>query len=578
MAAIDADIDRIGRLRLGVFFLSVGLFVFALVTSMVSPWWAVVGIVPFLVLVFRTKVLAYRRVKQVRAVWYYKAGLNRLAGKWVGQGSTGERFAKPDDLFAADLDLFGNGSLFQRLNTARTVEGEQHLAAWLLNPATANEVQSRQHAVADLRNRLDLREYFATLVVDGTEAADFATLAAWGQEPLREVAAWRRWGVVVLGWSNVAGLFGWLFLGTTGLPLVVTGALSYFTVWPLLAWAKKVNAPIDATASELPLLEAILTRLEAETFDCPRLQELQTPLTLATARPSQQLRDLRTLADWYSSRLNPLFLPIALLLLWDVQFALRFEAWRARSGPLIAKWLHAIAELEALSSLAAYAFENPADPFPNVLETPEPQFDGHAIGHPLLAHDKSVRNDVRFGGATRLLMISGSNMSGKSTILRSVGVNIVLALAGAPVRATSLTLSPMAIGATMRVQDSLQDGKSRFFAEVTRVRTVLDRANGPKPPVLFLFDELFAGTNSADRLIGAEAVLRKLLDLGAVGLVTTHDLALTEAADRLGNRVVNVHFADQLTHGEMSFDYTMRPGIVPHGNGIALMRAVGLDV
>jgi DNA mismatch repair ATPase MutS len=169
-------------------------------------------------------------------------------------------------------------------------------------------------------------------------------------------------------------------------------------------------------------------------------------------------------------------------------------------------------------------------------------------------------------------------MSGKSTLLRAVGANAVLALAGAPVRATKLTLTPVALGATIRVQDSLRDGRSRFFAEVTRVRAVLDRA-AKAPPVLFLFDELFAGTNSADRLVGAEAVLRTLLDAGAVGLVTTHDLALTAAADRLGGRAANVHFADHTAaDGAMTFDYTMRPGVVPHGNGVALMRAVGLKV
>jgi DNA mismatch repair ATPase MutS len=194
-----------------------------------------------------------------------------------------------------------------------------------------------------------------------------------------------------------------------------------------------------------------------------------------------------------------------------------------------------------------------------------------------MSSEKFVRNDVRVGGDVRLLMVSGSNMSGKSTLLRSVGANAVLALAGAPVRARSLTLSPVALGATMRVQDSLRDGRSRFYAEVTRVRAVLDRAKGA-PPVLFLFDELFAGTNSSDRLVGAEGVLRTLVELGAVGLVTTHDLALTEATARLGGRAANVHFADQLANGEMVFDYTMRPGVVPHGNGVALMRAVGLDV
>jgi DNA mismatch repair ATPase MutS len=190
-----------------------------------------------------------------------------------------------------------------------------------------------------------------------------------------------------------------------------------------------------------------------------------------------------------------------------------------------------------------------------------------------------VRNDVSLGGdAARVLIVSGSNMSGKSTLLRAVGANAVLALAGGVVRATTFTLTPVSLGATMRVQDSLQAGRSRFFAEVTKVRTLLDiAAREGGPPLLFLLDELFAGTNSADRVAGAEGVTRALLGLGAIGFVTTHDLSLTAVTDTIPG-AVNVHFSDGFAGGELQFDYTMRPGVVPHGNGLALMRAVGLGV
>jgi DNA mismatch repair ATPase MutS len=274
-----------------------------------------------------------------------------------------------------------------------------------------------------------------------------------------------------------------------------------------------------------------------------------------------------------------MFLPVAVLMMWDVRTGLTLDSWRAAHGDRIARWLDAVADLEALSSLAGYAFENPADPFPDLLTGP-PALTADGLAHPLLPSDRAVRNPVAVGGDTgvSLLVVSGSNMSGKSTLLRAVGVNVALALAGGPVRAGRLALTPVRLGATMRVQDSLADGKSRFFAEVTRVRDVLTLA-GSEPPVLFLFDELFAGTNSADRLAGAEAVLRTLLARGAVGFVTTHDLALTAAVGRLGGRAVNVHLEDQIgPDGGLSFDYTVRPGVVPHGNGVALMRAVGLEV
>ena len=256
------------------------------------------------------------------------------------------------------------------------------------------------------------------------------------------------------------------------------------------------------------------------------------------------------------------------------------------------RWLDAAAELEALSSLAGYAFEHPEDPFPEVLDLDPARgavLRGEALRHPLLP--AAVPNDVSLGGdGPRVLLVSGSNMSGKSTYLRTVGVNVVLALAGAPVRAARLALTPLHAGATLRIQDSLQAGKSRFYAEITRLKELADLAAGDLP-LLFLLDEILHGTNSHDRRIGAEAILHGLVAKGAIGLVTTHDLALTELARQTAGRVgegpagatqaaplANAHFEDQVKDGEIAFDYRLRPGVVAHSNALALMRAVGLRV
>ena len=228
--------------------------------------------------------------------------------------------------------------------------------------------------------------------------------------------------------------------------------------------------------------------------------------------------------------------------------------------------------------MSAYAYEHPADPYPSLAATATPAcFDGLGLGHPLVPAARMVRNDVHLEGATRLLLVSGSNMSGKSTLLRTVGINCVLAQMGAPVRATALMLSPLQLGATLRIQDSLQEGRSRFYAEITRVRELADLARGPVP-LMFLLDELFHGTNSHDRLAGATGVLRSFLERGAIGLVTTHDLALTAMADQLGPTAANVHFEDWFDGGEIRFDYLMKRGPVTRSNALALMRAVGLDV
>jgi len=261
-------------------------------------------------------------------------------------------------------------------------------------------------------------------------------------------------------------------------------------------------------------------------------------------------------------------------LLYTLQAAASAEGWRRRHGPVVAGWLDVLGEIEVLVSMAAYSFERPADPFPEFVHGPA-AFAASAIGHPLIAETSRVRNDVEIDGTTRVLLVSGSNMSGKSTLLRSVGMNTVLAMMGAPVCAAHLKLTPMQVGASIRVNDSLHAGSSRFYAEITRLRQLFE----PWPlPLLFLLDELLQGTNSNDRRIGAQGVVRALIDRGAIGLVSTHDLALTEGMDLPTGALRNVHFEDQLEDGQLRFDFTLRDGVVTRSNGIELMRAIGLEV
>lgn len=573
---LAAQLDRLSYARLAAFATVLVVAGLGFGADLLTPWLTLLPLAVFVYLVAKFEMTRGRKSWAERAAAFYVGGLDRLAGKPSGNGD-GERFADDAHPYAADLDLFGPGSLFERLSECHTQAGEDTLAAWLLAPAALDEVRSRQEAVADLAPRLDLREAVAVAGANAP-AADYAPLAVWGASPPDAGANWKRWAVEVLGWLNVLALFGWLFAGTTSLPVLVFGLLSFLLAIPLLAWSQRVLKPLERAAERLSLFETLLGRLEREPFASARLKELQSAMTASGLSASQQLRELRELVQWYNSRRNPLFIPVALLRMWDIRFAFKLEAWRARSGAAIGVWLRAAGEAEALSSLAGFKYENPADIFPTV-EAGTAKLVVVGVSHPLLPADRAVRNDVTLGtDGPRVLIISGSNMSGKSTLLRSVGANAVLALAGGAVRATSFALTPFALGATMRVQDSLQAGRSRFFAEVTKVRLLLDIANRENaPPLLFLLDELFAGTNSADRVAGAEGVVRALVATGAIGFVTTHDLSLTAVTDTIPG-AVNVHFSDGFAGGELQFDYTMRPGVVPHGNGLALMRAVGLKV
>jgi DNA mismatch repair ATPase MutS len=261
-------------------------------------------------------------------------------------------------------------------------------------------------------------------------------------------------------------------------------------------------------------------------------------------------------------------------LMYTIQSALAVERWRQRHGSVVASWLNVLGEIEALESVAGYSFERPEDPFPEFLDGPA-AFKATGLGHPLISPEARVRNDVDISGETRVLLVSGSNMSGKSTLLRSVGMNAVLAMTGAPVCATHLQLTPLQVGASIRVNDSLYEGSSRFYAEITRLRQLFEPSG---LPLLFLLDELLQGTNSTDRRIGAQGVVRALIDRGAIGLISTHDLALTDGTELRHGALKNVHFQDELEDGKLTFDFKLRDGVVTKSNGIELMRAIGLDV
>jgi DNA mismatch repair ATPase MutS len=274
------------------------------------------------------------------------------------------------------------------------------------------------------------------------------------------------------------------------------------------------------------------------------------------------------------ARKSLMFGLFAAVLLWGTQLAFAVEAWRAKYGRSVAEWLEVLGEFEALSSLAAYAYDHPAYPFPEVVDA-GPLLDATGLGHPLIPAERRVVNDVTLGEETRVLIVSGSNMSGKSTLLRSVGCNTVMALAGGPVCANRMRLSPLAVGASIAIRDSLLDDTSHFYAELIRLRGIVGLSAGALP-VLFLVDEILHGTNSRDRHRGTATVIRRLLDDGAIGLATTHDLSLGDLEDELAPAVANVHFQDDLVDGRMVFDYLLRPGIVERSNALELMRSLGL--
>jgi hypothetical protein len=564
---------RLGNLRLFTVIATLVAAWFSLHRDAFSAWWLLLALALFLAIaILHAKVLRQRACAE-RAVAFYRDSLARIEDRWIGNGQTGQRVHS--SLYATDLDLFGPGSLFELLSLARTRMGEDTLAAWLLVPSPVPDLLERQAAVGDLRTHLDLREDIAVLGEDLKVGIHPEALTQWAEAPKQLTRPWLRWVSLLFALSAITAAVIWAELGTKA-PFF--GIIVFETI--VTASLRKQTAAIlhttDHALEDLQLLSSLLARIERESFNAPRLQSLKEGLFSRHLPASQAVAHLRTIVEYIRSLDNPIMRALDIPLLYTVQVAYAAEAWRLAHGAAIREWLRATGELEALLSLSAYSYEHPADPFPEFIEGP-PRFIAEQLGHPLLPATQCVRNDIAISGETRVLLVSGSNMSGKSTLLRTVGINAVLAMAGAPVRAYSMRLTPFQLGASILVNDSLQEGSSRFYAEITRLRQICDLAER-HPPVLFLLDELLQGTNSKDRLIGAEGVVRALLASGSIGLISTHDLALTNIGGQQDSRLRNVHFQDAISNGKMSFDFKLQPGVVTKSNGIELMRLIGLKV
>ncbi|MGA8037858.1 MAG: hypothetical protein WA823_08690 [Candidatus Acidiferrales bacterium] len=589
-AALKKEDDSYGLLKLALLAAAIVVAVVALLYHTISMWWIAV---PFGLFVYF--VVAHERVlrqvrRAARAKAFYERGVARLENRWMGTGQSGDRFLDARHPYARDLDIFGRGSIFELLCTARTNAGEETLARWLLEPATANVVRARNDAVSELRSRLDLREDLANLGEDIQTGVQPEALARWGEgfsettgtsatkSELPQFSSGLRVATFALSAIGLAGIFAWI--GWSIHWLIVAAAIANVAL--SLRYLKSIEEQVGAiekSAKDLALLAGVLARLEQEKFSAPLLVALRERLKGDRIRASEAIVKLNRLIQLLESRRNQIVAVLEPFVMWSVQITFAIVAWRRVYGPSIRAWLEGVGELEALSDLAGYAYEHPADVFPEFSANADSVgcFHATAFAHPLIPEDRAVRNDLKLDDKLRLVVISGPNMAGKSTFIRAVGANAVLAQCGAPVRAERLQISRLTVAASVCILDSLQGGISHFYAEITRLKLITDLARG-ETPVLYLLDELLSGTNSHDRRIGAEAVVRSLFDRGALGLVTTHDLALAEIVSTLGSAATNAHFEDHLKDGKLGFDHRLSPGIVKTSNALQLMRSIGLEI
>jgi hypothetical protein len=573
LQGVDQRVERrLGFAKLAVAFVTIAAAI-VLLYFVKFLWLLLVAVGVFAWLAVLHENLLRRIRQRARAMDFHARGIARIEDRWAGTGETGERFLDPAHPYARDLDIFGSASLFELLCTARTRAGEEKLAAWLLAAAPVDEIVARHGAIHDLSTQLKLREKLFCIGETVRAGVHPDMLAKWGERKpvLKNVPI--RITTTVLGILWITGVVAWGLWGLGTVALAIS-ALN-------LAWAHRIHArwdesadAIEEAAGDLDVLAGILKLIDHGQFSAPRLQRIQARLKHDGFVPSDAIAKLNRIVGYLESRRNPAMRLLDVLVFWSAQCLFLAESWQQEYGPHIRGWLNEVGEFEALTALAGYAFEHPGDVLPEFVER-GPLFDAKEITHPLLPAELAVRNDVMLGGDLQLMVLSGPNMAGKSTFIRCLGINAVLAQCGAPVRARSLKLSPLAVAASICVLDSLSGGTSRFYAEIRRLKVAEDLSAGPVP-VFFLMDELLSGTNSHDRLEGTKLVVQSLVEHGAIGIVSTHDLALAEIPATMNGRAVNCHFEDRLEEGKLIFNYKLKPGVVKTSNALELMRSIGL--
>lgn len=569
--------NRLAVVRLSVFAatLAGGWWVYQ-----ISPvWlWLVLGLgFAFFVILLKK----HRQIARERDLCRHLAAVNedeigRLNLTFL-RTETGQQFAVPNHAYGHDLDIFGDHSLFRLLNRARTQAGMNTLAQWLLHPADDIEISVRQAAVAELKPLLDWRQNLeACALLETNTGLPTTFLQNWIDTPdsavVRRLRHWRWLPLLTVGLIIAAlmGVFPWVYA------IALLGLHGYITA-QILPLVKAYSEQSEQLVKTLKSYGILLQKIERQGFESSKLKQLQRQLSSTDQRASAAIGSLATLTENLNFRLNVyFFMAVGLPTLWDLQWMTQIENWKKTHRHQLMNWVAVLGEIEALASLAGFAYANSATVFPDISAEPL-RVEARALAHPLIAAQQRVANHFTIKGLGQTVVITGSNMSGKSTFLRTVGLNVVLALAGSVVCAEAFVCSRLRVYTSMRTQDSLQENTSSFYAELKRLQTLLQLTQQINPPVLYFLDEILKGTNSADRHNGAKALIAQLHQKSASGFVSTHDLELGELAAQ-HPFIENYSFNSTFKDGKLLFDYTLTPGICREFNAAALMRQIGIEM
>ena len=569
--------DRLSMARLAAF--AGGLILFAILLSLYA--FAAIATMTVALILFAWMVIKYETTEKSRKRYMHLAEINRLEltcldGDFSGF-KTGDEYIERDHPYSYDLDIFGKASLFQYICRTSSRPASDLLAEYLKQSASREEILRRQEAVAELQPLVEWRQELMTLgYLNAGAGSDPAPLIQWLESDDLFLKTVRE--KIVTACLSLLALAA-VILVITGLPaaiLVPVLGVNYIFYSTRFKRISKLQEQVSRSSDLLKAYSAFIKLIENQNFASPLLQKLQSAFRddIAASDRIRQLSKLVGRLDW---RLNMLISgPLNLLFFTDISFCLALERWKRGHASRIPGWFAAMAEFEVLASMANMAFNNPRWVFPKVTENYF-VFRAQGIGHPLIPAARRISNDFAAEGAGKTIIVTGSNMSGKSTFLRTCGVNAVLAFAGAPVCASAFTVSHVRLHSSMRISDSLEENISSFYAELHRLRAIITGAESD-PKALLLLDEILRGTNSDDRYTGSVALIRQLTGYGSAAMVATHDLRLARLERELPQAIENYHFDVKVSGEELFFDYRLTPGICSSFNASLLMKKMGIKV
>ncbi|MEQ9440706.1 MAG: DNA mismatch repair protein MutS [Cyclobacteriaceae bacterium] len=576
---LESKYNELSVLRIVFFVITVIGLVYLANARLTSAFFGFLGLflVGFPILVNRHQKVKQRHEHSQRLETINQEELQRLEYRLHGFDA-GKQYLDAKHPYAGDLDVFGEHSLFQLINRSATQKGKEFLARWLLHPAAASEIGERQTAARELAEQIDWRQDQQAhgRRVD-TSKEDIEKLIQWVSTPA-DLPQRRLYQIIQVGFAtgtalaiglSMAGFIPWY------IPLLMV-LVNIFVVGSKAKVAGETHQQTNQSVPTLTAYQHMMEGVEQQTFSAPKLQALQATLHHGEQRASQAVKELRFILSNFDARANMMYHIFNAIFLLDLYWLLRADAWKEKARDQIEIWLNSMGELEALNSLASFAFAHPDFRFPTIATTRH-HIVATAMGHCLLPPAQRITNDFAMQGRGAINIITGSNMSGKSTFLRTVGTNVVLALVGAPVCARNFEVAVMQVFTSMRTQDSLEENVSSFYAELRRLRQLLTMLEHPELPVLFMLDEILKGTNSQDRHHGAASLIKQLSKLEASGFVSTHDLELGKLADELTN-LRNYNFTSTIEGDEIIFDYQLHDGVCQSFNASKLMEKMGIAI